>query len=49
MKKFETMGVMLDMSRIAELEEEILPSPKSVEGESAYNNFYRNIATSNAL
>lgn len=37
------------IDRIAELEEEILPSPKSVEGESAYNNFYRNIATSNAL
>jgi hypothetical protein len=37
------------IDRIAELEEAILPSPKSVEGESAYNNFYRNIATSNAL
>ena len=31
------------IQRIEELEEKILPSPKSTEGESAYNNFYRNI------
>ena len=37
------------IDRIAELEEEILPSPKSIEGESAYRNVYRHIVTAGAL